>query len=206
MSSNLALLQGLTDNPAARAWFRGLFACVQLEVTDTGEQFTVLSSGDRAEVRPGFEGDRPNFVVAITSEQVAGLASAFADGVASPDEEFRIVRHMLRPCLMAALEMPILNNDMVRKLARVDTFWQEALVDPAGHEVEQLTVTREHGKWVVTPGYHGEPQRRLRLTVPEALEFQRRLFKANEQNSLSGWIDLATWYAGWRDTVTVPAD
>ena len=34
--------------------------------------------------------------------------------------------------------------------------------------------------------------------------FQRRLFKADEENSISGWMSLAGWYVTWRDQLTVP--
>ena len=43
MSENLARLQGLAQQPAAIEWFRGLFRCVHLEITDTGERFTASS-------------------------------------------------------------------------------------------------------------------------------------------------------------------
>ena len=44
-------LQALTQKASAAAWFRGLFQCVHVRVTDTGEAFTILLRGDRGEVR-----------------------------------------------------------------------------------------------------------------------------------------------------------
>jgi hypothetical protein len=204
MPSNLESLQSLVTTPAAVKWFRGLFARAHLEIVDTGERFTVTHTGGGAEVVPGFLPEHPNFVAPLTSENIANLRAVFADDRVDPYEEYRIVKFMLRPCLEAALKMPILHNEAVRRIVQVETHWQEALLDPQGNEDEQLTVLFVNDQWLVVPGYLGTPQRRLRLTAPQALEFQRRVFAADEKQSLTGWLDLATWYARWRDEVSVP--
>jgi hypothetical protein len=106
--------------------------------------------------------------------------------------------------LTAALAMPILQNEAFRKIVRVDTHWQEALLDPEGHEDEQLTVIHVNNQWLVVPGYHGKPQRRIVMRPEQALDFQRRVLKADEAGSLGGWLELGRWYARWRDEVSVP--
>jgi hypothetical protein len=53
MSDNFQQLQQLTQQPAAVKWFHGLFERAHVEITDTGEQFTVLHRGDSVEVQEG---------------------------------------------------------------------------------------------------------------------------------------------------------
>lgn len=205
MSDNLQLLQAVAAKPSAVAWFKGLFKHAHIEITDTGERFTILHHGSRAEVLTGFQGDKPNFVVPLQSENIRRLSAAFADDVIDAQEQYRIVKFMLRPCLEASLRMPILRNATVQKIVKVETHWQEALLDPQGNEDEQVTIVFANKQWLVIPGYHGQPQRRLRLTPEQLLDFQRRVFEADEANKLTAWAKLARWYVKWREEITVPA-
>ena len=204
MSENLQLLKAVTEKPSAVAWFKGLFTQAHVEITDTSERFTILHHGDRAEVMTGFRADRPNFVVPVQSDNVRRLSAAFADDVIDAQEQYRIVKFMLKPCLKASLDMPILRNKTLQKIVKVDTHWQEALLDPQGNEDEQVTIIFVNKQWLVIPGYHGKPQRRLRLTPEQLLDFQRRVFHADEANKLTTWVKLARWYVKWRDEITVP--
>ncbi len=204
MSENLQLLKAVTEKPSAVAWFKGLFTQAHVEITDTSERFTILHHGDRAEVMTGFRADRPNFVVPLQSDNVRRLSAAFADDVIDGQEQYRIVKFMLKPCLKASLDMPILRNKTLQKIVKVDTHWQEALLDPQGNEDEQVTIIFVNKQWLVIPGYHGKPQRRLRLTPEQLLDFQRRVFHADEANKLTTWVKLARWYVKWRDEITVP--
>jgi len=204
MTENRQRLERVVADPVAREWFAGLFRRAHVAVGDTGERFTVLHHGERAEVLDGFEGDEPNFVLAVTSEMLEALQAIFADGTVDAAEELRIVRRMLRPCLEAALAMPVLNNDALRAILRLDAHWQESLVGPDGEEYEPLTAIHTGDGWTVEEGFVGTPQRRLRITPRQALEFQRRLFRADEEGSLASWIDLARWYTAFRRDATVP--
>ncbi len=203
MSENFEQLKAIAQKKAAVDWFKGLFKQAHLEITDTAEKFTLVHLGDRAEIRSGFGEEKPNFVVQLESENIRRLTAAFADDVIDAQEQYRIVKFMLRPCLRAALSMPILNNKALLQVVKVDTHWQEALLDPQGNEDEQVTVVYVNKQWLVIPGYHGKPQRRLLLTPAQLLDFQRRVFEADESGKLSDWLNLARWYAPWRDQITV---
>jgi len=205
MSSNQQYLAQLAQKSSAVEWFKGLFQQVHLEITDTGEKFTILHHGDRVEVMTGFQTKDPNFVIPLESENIQRLVAAFEDDAINPQEEYRIVKFMLKPCLKAALEMPILNNKAIQKIVKVDTHWQEALLDPQGNEDEQVTVVYVNKQWLVLPGYHGRPQRRLLLSSKQLLEFQRRVLAADASGNLSKWMELAKWYVGYRKEVTVPS-
>jgi hypothetical protein len=203
MSENFDQLRALAEKKSVVDWFGGLFKQAHLEITDTGEKFTLLHHGDHAEVLSGFGAEKPNFVVQLESENIRRLTASFSDDTIDAQEQYRIVKFMLKPCLRAALEMPILNNKALLQVVKVDTLWQEALLDPQGNEDEQVTVIYANKQWLVVPGYHGKPQRRLRLTPAQLLDFQRRVFAADESGKLADWVKLAQWYAPWRDQLTV---
>jgi hypothetical protein len=204
MSEMLQQLESLTQRKSAVEWFRGLFSRVHVEVTDREERFTLVHSGDRVEVEPGFHGQDPSFVIPLGSQNIRNLAGFFDDDGINEQEQYRIVKFMLEPCLRAALALPILQNSAFRKIVRVDTHWQEALLDPQGQEDEPLTVVCVNDQWLVIPGYHGRPQRRLVMRPDQVLEFQRRVFDADARNNLATWLDLGRWYVKWRDQVSVP--
>jgi len=205
MSTNEQQLKDLAQKKSAMDWFKGLFTQVHLEITDTGEKFTILHHGDRVEIVSGFHAKKPNFVIPLESENIRRLTMAFADDNISAQEQYRIVKFMLKPCLKAALEMPILNNQTLQKIVKVDTHWQEALLDPQGNEDEQVTVVYVNKQWLVLPGYHGKAQRRLVLTPDQLLDFQRRVLEADASGDVTQWVKLAKWYVKYRKDVTVAA-
>lgn len=204
MSENLLLLQNLTSQPAAVEWFRRLFRRVHIQLTDTGEEFCVLHRGDTVEIHRGFDGGNPDFVVPLESQNIRNLCDYFSDDRVDPYEQYRIVKFMLRPCLEAALALPVLNNPAIRRVLKLDTHWQEAILDPEGNEDERLTVVHVNNQWLVIPGYYGKPQRRLVMRPEQVLEYQRRVFDADEQGGLPAWLEAARWYVRWRDEVSVP--
>ncbi|MBE7435942.1 MAG: hypothetical protein HS100_18640 [Anaerolineales bacterium] len=203
MSSNQSLLEQLTKKKSVLDWFKGLFTQVHLEITDTGEKFTILHHGDSAEVVSGFHAKKPNFIIPLKSENVGNLVRAFSDDRIDAQEEYRIVKFMMVPCLRAALAMPILNNTAVHKIVKVDTHWQEVLIDPSGNEDLQLTIIYVNKQWLVIPGLYGTPTRRLALTPAQLLDFQRRVLAADASGKVSDWAGLAKWYVDWREEITV---
>jgi hypothetical protein len=205
MSANQEQLEKLAKKSSAVAWFKGLFDKAHLEITDTGEKFTIVHHGDRVEVFSGFQAEKPNFVIPLESENISRLTAAFSDDAIDAQEQYRIVKFMLKPCLKAALEMPILNNKSLLQIVKVDDHWQEALLDPQGKEDEQVTVIHANKQWLVIPGYYGKPKRRLLLTPDQLLDFQRRVLKADSSGKVSEWVKLAQWYVKWREQISVAA-
>lgn len=203
MSSNQQQLEQLAQKKSAVEWFKGLLSQVHLEITDTGEKFTILHHGDRVEILTGFRAKKPNFVIPLESESIDGLTRAFSDDKIDAEEQYKIVRFMLKPCLRAALDMPILNNPVLLKIVKVDTHWQEALLDPNGKEDVQVTIIYVNKQWLVIPGFHGTPKRRLLLTPEQLLDFQRRVLAADTSGKLSDWTKLAKWYVTWRKEISV---
>jgi hypothetical protein len=203
MTANQQDLTTIVNTPAAVEWFRGLFDRIHIAMTDTGERFTIVHRGDRMEIEEGIGGEAPNFIVPLESQNIRNLLGFFTDNRIDAYEEYRIVKFMLVPCLRAVLAMPILQNRAFRKIVRVETHWQEALLDPNGNEDEQLTVIGINDQWLVIPGYHGTPQRRMVMTPAQILDFQRRLLQADNSGGIAAWLDFGRWYTKWRRTVSV---
>lgn len=184
-------------------------------MTDTGEQFTIVNRGDHFEVLNGFqprerkkilfglldpgEWYAKQFIVPLQSQNIRNLVTVFADDIVDAEEQYRILSFAFRPLLDATLAMPVMRNDFLLKVLRLDTFWQRALLDPHGNETQQATVIYTHKQWLVIPGYHGKPGRRFVIRPEQLLELQKRIHQAEEADSLLGWLALARWYVKWRE-------
>ena len=220
MSENLEILQGLTRNPLARAWFEQVLTYLRVRVTDTNEEFTVISKSHGVEVTPGFvppdrrkllygffdPGDwyAKQFIVSVTSQNVRNYASFFEDTEVSAEELFRIMSFLTPVLLKATLEMPAMRNKALIALLGLDTMWHQCLLDPQGNETQPCTVQLVGSTWEILPGYHGTPQRKKVLTPEKLLEFQRRVHQAEETDTLNGWFSLLDWYRKWLASVSQP--
>jgi hypothetical protein len=220
MSENSELLQSLAQNPQARTWFEQLLSYLRVRVSDTGEEFTVISKKTGVEITPGFippdrrkllygifdPGDwyAQQFVITVSSQNVRNFASFFADDNVSQEELFRIMSFLMPVLLKATLEMPAMRNRALLSLLGLDTVWHQCLLDPQGNETQPATVQLVGDKWEVLPGYHGTPQRKKVLTPEKLLEFQRRVHQAEDEDTLGGWFALLDWYRKWLGSVSAP--
>ena len=221
MSENLEILQGLTRNPAACAWFEQVLSYLRVQVSDTNEEFTVIDTGNGIEVTPGFvppmrrkllyglfdPGDwyAKQFIITVNSQNVRNFASFFEDDEVGQEELFRIMSFLMPVLLKATLEMPAMRNRALIGLLGLDTMWHQCLLDPQGNETQPATVQMVGNTWEVLPGYHGTPQRKKVLTPEKLLEFQRRVHKAEDEDTLNGWFALLDWYRKWLASVSAPA-
>ncbi len=220
MSENLEILQSLTRNPSARAWFEQVLNYLRVRVTDTNEEFTVISKHDGVEVTPGFvppdrrkllyglfdPGDwyAKQFIISVSSQNVRNYASFFENDEVSPEELFRIMSFLTPVLLKATLEMPAMRNKALIALLGLDTMWHQCLLDPQGNETQPCTVQMVGNRWEILPGYHGTPQRKKVLTPEKLLEFQRRVHTAEDTDTLKGWFSLLDWYRKWLLSVSTP--
>jgi hypothetical protein len=219
-SENLEILRGLTRNPSARAWFEQVLTYLRVRVSDTGEEFTVISRGSDVEVLPGFvppdrrkllyglfdpgEWYAKQFIITVSSQNVRNFASFFEDTTVSQEELFRIMSFLMPVLLKATLEMPAMRNKALIAMLGLDTMWHQCLLDPQGNETQPATVHLVGNRWEIQQGYHGTPQRKKVLTPEKLLEFQQRVHKAEDEDTLNGWFALLDWYRKWLASVSVP--
>ena len=220
MGENLEILQALTRNAAARAWFTQVLSYLRVRVSDTDEEFTVLAKGDEVEIVTGFvpparrkllyglfdpgEWYAKTFIITVNSQNVRNFAGFFADSEVGSEELFRIMSFLMPVLLKATLEMPAMRNRVLLTTLKLDTMWHQCLLDPQGNETQPATVQLVGNAWEILPGYHGTPQRKKVLTPEKLLEFQRRVHQAEEEDTLNGWFALLDWYRQWLDSVSAP--
>jgi hypothetical protein len=91
MSENLEQLQKLTQQPSPSP-VSGFIRRAHMEVTDNRRAFYLCAASDGIQVESGFQGDNPNFVVPLQSENIRNLISFFADDSIGEYEQYRIVK------------------------------------------------------------------------------------------------------------------
>jgi hypothetical protein len=218
MSANLQALQALAAQPAASNWFRKMLNEIRLSVTDTGEKFTVVAHPEHVEVFEGYQkpqrrrllfglfdpGDwyAQQFIIPLKSENIKNLTGIFADNVVTDEELYRIMSFITPHLLRAALGMSVMKNRFLLWLFNMDTSWHQCMLDPQGKETQQSTVEFRNGEWRITDGYQGNVQRKKILTAKKLLEFQQRVHQAEQENTLSGWLALNSWYKQWLYSIT----
>lgn len=222
MSNNLQLLQELAQKPAMVAWFTQHFLQMRLSFTDTGEKFTLINRDNHVEVVSGFQPAPPvpkdlfawlgfdpsrwyseDFIVPLQTENLRRLKEILADDILAAHEIHRIVSYLVQPLLRAGLTVRALHNPIMLALLNIHPFWQQALIDPAGNESQQLTVIFMYGQWLLIPGYYGRPKHRYLLTAEQLLAMQRRMKHAEQHGTLAAWLDATRWFWQWRAGLTV---
>jgi hypothetical protein len=195
--------------PQVVAFFDGLFERAGVRVTDTGEAFTCRHLGDRIEFESGIDDAAVDFTVDIESAQAERIVAFVGDGALDEREQFRIMAVLASPATQAALRRPIIKSRLLRsvlyRIGRAERRMQVVLVAPPGESDEMHTIAYEAGEWVVTAGRHGSVPHVYRLTVADAVEYQRKMLAARKANSLRSWIRFARWYGQLRRRVVVPA-
>lgn len=209
MTSSLEQWRGAMQPPEVVGFFAGLFERAGVRVTDTGESFTCIHRGDRIEFEDQLDEASVDFTVEITSEQAQLLVEDVRDGVLDEREQFRVMAVLATPATRGALRRPIIKSRVLRsilyKIGGAETPMHVVLVAPPGETDAGHTIRYEGGAWSVTPGLSGTVRQVYRLTVADAIEYQRRMLAARKENRLGSWIRFARWYGGLRKRVVSPA-
>ncbi len=191
------------------AFFAGLFDSAGVRVTDTGEAFTCRHLGDRIEFDTGINDAAVDFTVEIASAQAGRLVAFVGDGVLDEAEQFRIMAVLASPATQAALRRPIIKSRLLRsilyRIGRAERRMHVVLAAPPGESDAAHTIAYSDGAWTVTPGREGRVAHIYRLSVADAVDYQRHMLAARKANNLGSWIRFARWYGQLRRRVVVPA-
>lgn len=177
-----------------------------MRVVDTGEEFTCIHLGDRVEFEPTLDQSRTDFTIEIQKFQADRFADAASAGELTPVEQFRAVRALFTPATVATLKNnPILSHGILRRVARIEDLIHVRLKSPSPEEEDAThTLINVSHQWLVIPGLHGAARRRTELSIPDAVLYQRQVFRALKRNSWLDWIRFGLWYLRWRPTVSRP--
>ena len=206
--SVLDLWKGLDPNGEIVPMFAGLFDRVIVHVIDTGERIVCAHHGDRIEFAGAAGDDSASLAIDIHAYQAERLADRVARGTIDPLERFRIARTLIAARQTGSnslLRNPLMSNSKLRKIVSGKNLIHVLLASPDPEEEGDARFSWFYvdGEWVVVPGFHGTPQRAFRLSVDDALELQKQLFKAMSAGGLMDWVKMAQWYVAWRKKVEV---
>lgn len=199
--------QAAMQPPDVIEFFRGMFDRAGVRV-DGREAFTCTHAGDRIVFNEGLR-EPLDFVVDITTQQAEAMLETVKDGVLDERERFRIMAALATPATRAALARPIIRNRFLRaallKIGRAEMLMQVVLTAPPGEQDVAHTIAYADGQYLVLPGKHGTVPHVYRLTVADAVDYQRRLLAARKDNRLRTWLAFARWYGRMRKRVIAPA-
>jgi hypothetical protein len=201
-SSALQAWQGIVQTPEIVNYFRGVFQRAGVRVEDTGEEFTVTHTGAQMTLTPGIK-TTVDFVVPVKLDNVRNLVGHTRDGQIDPAESWRIVQVLFTPMTEATLRKPVFTHRWLLWLADVEARIHVHLLHPNQGDAATHTLIWEGERWRVLAGLHGAARRTYHITPELALEYQRHVFQAIEQNSWWGWCQFAFWYRQWRGQVSV---
>lgn len=190
------------------AFFDGLFHRVGVRVTDTGEAFTAVHAGDRILFSDELDESHVDFTVEITTAQVDRMLGHLAAGRLDEGARFRIMAVLATPATRAMLARPVIRSERLRELlywiGDAEPRMQVVLTPPPGEPEVGHTIERVGAVTTVTAGLHGAVDHVYRLSVDDAVEFQRRMIAARSADSLLTWLQFARWYGALRARVVEP--
>ncbi len=208
MDSVLEQWQAAMQSPDVVSFFRGLFGRAGVRVTGTNEAFTCVHQGHRIALSDGLQ-EPLDFVVDIAPEQAQALLADVHDGVLDDRERFRIMAALASPATRSALARPMIRNKALRallfKIGRAESLMHVVLAAPQGEEDAAHTIAYADGQYLVIPGLHGRVPHVYRLTLNDAVDYQRRMLAARKANNLRTWIAFARWYGQLRKRAVVAA-
>jgi hypothetical protein len=207
MTTVMEQWQAALQPPDVIEFFRGMFDRAGVRV-DGSESFTCTHAGDRITFSAGLR-EPLDFVVDITSVQAQAMLEAVKDGVLDEGERFRIMAALATPATRAALARPIIRNRLLRaallKVGRAEMLMHVVLTPPPGEQDVAHTIAYADGQYLVLSGRHGNVPHVYRLTVADAMDYQRRMLAARKDNRLRTWLAFARWYGQMRKRVMAPA-
>lgn len=208
MASVMEQWQAAMQSPEVVAFFRGLFDRAGVRVAETGEAFTCVHEGERIVFSAGLR-EPLDFVVDIAPEQGQALLADVREGVLDECERFRIMAALAAPATRSALSRPMIHNRLLRsvlfKIGRAESLMHVVLAAPAGEQDAAHTIAYVDGQYLVIPGLHGRVAHVYRLTLDDAVEYQRRMLAARKANTLGTWVGFARWYGQLRKRVVAAA-
>lgn len=184
-------------------YFSGVFDQLGITIDETGEKFTVIHAGDHFELVEGVNADSVNYHIELKLENILNMVKHGEDSKIDADESFRIMSVLFTPFTEASLQHPNLRTPSLVKLSGLDNHMHINLISPSKTDTISHTLIYLNDDWMVIPGLHGNAQRIFYLTEADALEYQRRIFKAKKEDSIKAWRKFRKWYKDWREEMAV---
>lgn len=204
--SSLKRLQDITQTSDVVNLVKGLFTKIGVRVIDTNEEFTCTHTGERLEFAEGINKEDIEFNLDVNAFQIDGVLRNMAEGYHSELARFYLIREFFLSSPAGKrnpLNNPLVSNPILKFIIKGKNIVHTYLKSPEPRREKDATYTLFHvnGHWNVAHGLCGEPNRILDVTVEDAFELQRHLYKAMQSDSFMEWYKTAKWYVGWRNKV-----
>lgn len=196
-------LEPLLKQRGMAEYFSGIFRHLGVHIEDAQEKFTVTHKGNSFELTDGINESAVDYTVQLQTENISNLLKHAEDGKIDEKESYRIMRVLFTPITHAGLNNPFLTKRKYLRAASVEHLLHVILLDPEGNENYHQTLVYSADQWIVVPGLHGKAQRIFKLTPQQALDYQRHLFAAKQENTREAWMGFSKWYGKWKETVSV---
>ena len=184
------------------AVFKGTFTRLGITVVETGEQFTIVHTGDRFAFEAGVAD--VEVIVPVTQHNVDDLLNRAGDGRLDDKDAYDIMTVLFTPLTREILKHPVSADNTLRQLSGVEERMHVILLAPDGSDGATHTLVYDK-QWDVLPGLQGTAQRTFRMTPTQTIDYQRHAYEAMRANSPLGWNAFSTWYKAWRETCSTTA-
>ena len=191
-------LENIMQTDDLLSYFDNVFESLGIKIEDTGEEFTVLHTGNEFIFKDGIKKDSVDFIVPLKSINIQNMVQHSKDGKIDKSESWRILDVLFTPLTQVTLQNLVMSVDWRRKLAGVEDLTHVYLINPNGKEASKHTLIYVKGQWLVLKGIHGSPKRTYRMTPEESLDYQRNVFNAIKADNLWDWFKFSLWYKKWR--------
>jgi hypothetical protein len=201
--SSMSQWNHLLEKEELVAYFSGVFEQLGITIAETGEKFTVIHKGNHFLLLEGVEEQTVDYHVQLKLENISNMVNHGADDKIDEQESFQIMSVLFTPFTEASLQHPNLRTPSLVRLSGLDNHMHVNLISPSKKDTVSHTLIYINNNWIVISGLHGDAQRVFNLTQADALEYQRRIFSAKKENTLSAWRNFRKWYKKWREEVAV---
>jgi hypothetical protein len=191
------LWEKMTQVPALNKNFTGLFYKLGLDVIDTNETLTLHDNAGQLSVSQGLDKDI-DYSVRLNSSRLQQVAPLYQQKEVKLSTVYKTVALLFAPLAEANLSHPLMSNWFLRWMSTLENVVHLYIQDPLLDKIYVTSMVFKDEKWHVFEFLQGKSKRTYRLTIQQAVDYQRHLYQAIRDDSWSGWASFATWYLDWR--------
>lgn len=201
--STASKLESIVQTPEIASFFEGVFNHLGVTIAETGEQLTLHHEGKIIRIEEGMDPKAVDFVLPLNLMNIDHLLAFTKDGKFDEVEATNVAKVFFTPFTKVTLQNPVLTENRKRRAAGIEDFIHVYLIYPDSTTATAHTLIYAANQWVVIDEIIGKPRRTFVLTQGPALEYQRKVFHAIQEDSRSGWLSFVKWYTDWRKAYSV---
>jgi hypothetical protein len=182
---------------------------VFIYVVDLGNaRFTLNLGNGQYAIKDGFdESQKPTMVVELTQGGIQNLAEILNDGKLTYEEQYQIYNALAIPTLQALYYNEKLYIPGDKRIFKFDDLVQIDIpptqpVSYRGFPLHiKLTAANVDGQWLILPGFQGDPDFRLTLTLDQATDLYRMgIYGVRNLQTVSDAITLSNQFLDFLNT------